>query len=549
MDDMYYYYYGLAAVLIPTLATVVVYVLIAYFVYRWWRRKKAIKFGNPLLPAGDATRYALASVVLEGSGFRREIIDMARHRFQAKAPELGLDFPLVLAACLRFEREDRIYNWLIFGTTVLALPFLLSFVNPFLVLSLFGQFGMTIGTLGMIALLASIVAKAVRDVRRLAPFYRETYDPAQLRQELMPELGDTPPPYFGPADNVICYGLRNPFIGLGDQIGAWQVTVELDRGTSQSIKTVTNGNGHHDGGPGPSPVHMGQMLQQVDESVRRLNLPNLQFRFPLFVSGTEVAQFSTLLPDKFSLPRRYAENDLLGHFWYATDPRARSYRWYVITDWNGELVFSYLLRMVQTGNSLAIETAQLILAPIAERYRKVDSLRYRGILGWISTVAFALLRSPLTVLHSITGAFQSLSEAMGLARLPDSDAKKEISRSQAFNYGALTTLREQMASKNYHIYFQGIDGRQHFRAINQRVLNSVTQSLIEAGVDVTSLVGQSNVVINSSVVNSSVVNNDQSIKGDVNFGVINSGTMGNVQNAAAGAIGQAAAAAAKGIGR
>ncbi|MGE0023632.1 MAG: hypothetical protein AB7S70_08390 [Hyphomicrobium sp.] len=523
--------------------TFVLYGIVGYVVYRLWRRSRAQElFGDELQASGDPTRYALAAAVLEGSGFRRRIIDMARHRFRAKAPELGLDLPLVVAACERFEREDRFYDWAILAAALLSAPWVFSLIDPYMAYMLFGE-GLPTLSLGGVALLAVVlIAKAVRDVRRVAPFLRDAYDPAQVRQTF---LGGEPNPdadFFGAADNVVCYGKRAPFVGLGEQVGGWQVAVELDRPSvtlAASVSTLAAGNSHS----GIKPVHIGELLRKVDQSVNMLNMPNLDMRFTLFASGTELAQIPALKPEKMSAPRRQTDGETLGHFWYYTDPRARSYRWYVIRDWNGELVFSYLLRLVQRGQSLSIETARLVLPPIDIKYRKVDTLHHRGALGWLSTLAGAIVRSPLTVLYAVGGVMRQTLEALRLSRPADAEDAKEIVRNQAYNYGARSSVRELIAAKFYHVYFQHIDGAQYFSAIDQRVFNAVTEALSEAGVDVSVLVGQAQVVINGGV-NTKVDNslNIGSISGASNFAVVGGGS--TVSNAsqlvqrAAGAIGQ-----------
>lgn len=520
------------------LAGLLIYALIGYVAWRAWKRWRKTEEADNLLPSGDATRYALASAVLEGSRFRRTVIALANHRYRAKAVEPGLDFPLVLAACRRYEREDRLFNWIIFfGGTVGALYFLTSLM-PFLVYSLIGEiaFGETFRWItwgGLMATLVLIIVKEVRDIGRLAPFRRENYDLQQVRNQFLgAEPAQAAPGAF---ENVHVYGSRNPFVGFGTRVGGWQAAVELDRAADPAVAagapTARGSNGS------PAPVDPGSLLRAVDESVSALSLPNLEIRFPLMVSGTEVNQLPKLLPEKYARPVKQADAETLGRFWYFADPRARSYRAYIITDWAGELVFSYMLRFVRRGHSLTIETVQLVLPPIAEKYRRIDNLQQRGFFRWILWLLGVVARSPLTLINAAVGSFYSLFEMLNLAG-PDTGDSRDVSRNPAYNYGALTSLRETMASQSYHVYFQRIDAYQYFTAIDRRVLNAAVATLEAAGVDVSMLQNQAQLIVNNST---NIVGN----AGPVTIGSITSAVAsGPNASAGAGGIAQAAGRAA-----
>ena len=206
----------------------------------------------------------------------------------------------------------------------------------------------------------------------------------------------------------------------------------------------------------------------------------------------------------------------------------------MITDWKGELVFSYMLRIVQRGRSISIETAQLVLSPIDIKYRKVDLLSGNRILAWLSAIGFAVLRSPLTVVHSVLGAFRHLLELIPLGG-GEAAERRRIQRNPAYNYGARTSLRETMSAHNFHVYFQRIDAQQYFTAIDRRVLNSLTETLQRAGIDVSSLIGQAQLIVNNST---NVANDNRTIT----FGNIGAGAAvgANASSTAGGLATQAA---------
>lgn len=524
-------------------SSLIVYLLIGLGIYALWRRRKRANQFEELLPTGDATRYALASAVLEGASFRRRAIELAEHPFRAKAPELGLDFPLVLAACQRFEREDRIFDWLVLAASLLCLPFILTIINPYLAYSMFGREIMGVAAWGVVILAIVILLKAVRDMTRVTPFHRASYDAAAVRSHF---LGEDAQQAANPSESVICYGARQPFVGLGLHAGGWQVAVEMDRPASSGLMPAAHSNGQ---ATGPASIGTGDLLRAVDESVQLLSIPNLELRFPLFVSGVDLRPngadpqgLQTILPDKFQAPAAKTDSATLARFWFQSDPRARSYRWYMITDWSGELVFSYMLRIVQRGRSISIETAQLILPPIDSKYRKVDLLAGNRLLAWLGALGFAVLRSPFTVLYAALGAFRQVLELLPFGG--ERAERREIVRNPAYNYGARTSLRETMAARNYHVYFQRIDAQQYFTAIDRRVLNALTETLQRAGVDVSSLIGQAQMIVNNST---SVVNDNRT----VTFGNIGAGAAvgANASSTPGGLAAQAASAIANRVNR
>ena len=441
----------------------------------------------------------------------------------------------MLAACRRFEREDRILDWLVLGATLFCVPMVLAFLNLYMAYSLFGYAGVDVSRWGVPVLALILLVKAIRDVTRITPFHRARYDAAAVRNQFLPE--DAPPP-GNPADNVICYGSRQPFVGLGVHVGGWQVAVEMDREATPVLAPLRpNGQA-----AGPANIGTGELLRAVDESVQVLSIPNLEMRFPLFVSGVDLRPsgadpegLQTVLPDKLVSPKTQTDSATLARFWFQSDPRARSYRWYMITDWNGELVFSYMLRIVQRGRSISIETAQLVLPPIDVRYRKIDLLSGNRVLAWLSAIGGAVLRSPFSILYSVLGAMQHLLELVGLGSRSDAAERRRVLRNPAYNYGARTSLRETMSARNFHVYFQRIDAQQYFTAIDRRVLNSLTETLQRAGIDVSSLLGQAQLIVNNST---NVVNDNRT----VTFGNVGAGAAvgANASSIAGGLATQAA---------
>jgi hypothetical protein len=147
----------------------------------------------------------------------------------------------------------------------------------------------------------------------------------------------------------------------------------------------------------------------------------------------------------------------------------------------------------------------------------------------------------LGVLYAVLGAFQHLFELVGIANRGDAGERRKIARNPAYNYGAKEAIREVMAARDFHVYFQRVDARQHFTAIDRRILNTLTETLASAGIDVSSLIGQAQTIINNStnIVGNTVTGNAGPVTlGDIGTGaVVSGGGAPGVMQQAAAALG------------
>src|SRR5205823_5377246 len=80
----------------------------------------------------------------------------------------------------------------------------------------------------------------------------------------------------------------------------------------------------------------------------------------------------------------------------------RHYTCVRISDWKGELVLSVFLRLTKTGSTFFTEANYFLLTPVAEQYRKVDSMRPSlGIKGTLKMFGVAMVKGLLLWYFSV----------------------------------------------------------------------------------------------------------------------------------------------------
>lgn len=484
-----------------------IYGAILFFGGRWlWRRIRgghAVR-GETLMPAGDPMRYALASAVLKGSLYRRRIIDAARNPFLASAPELGLDVPTLVSAARQMERAERRWQWIFFSLVYFV--FLDPIVSGFLGIGVWSLLLMPVRAMDLdwetqrsiyraigwlnIAMFLSVFGLAIykrwqarfRDVK---PFRRAEYDAEAIRTKYGQAEGVEAG--FDPKkSNTVVYGTSYPFVGLGVPIDAWQVAIDLTR-PAEKTDTVDQ--------IGPDDVY-----QSINSAVARLNLPGVETSDVAFVNGTESSDISNVQTDRFDSPSHEIDAQAIDR--WRGDPNApgRVYRWIRIPSSQGEVCQSYFVRCVQMGQTLFLEAVQTFLPPVDRTYREVDFIRKLGFFGIIQWSVMAVILSPLTIVSNLVGVFGQVREFVSnIFGGPVARERREIKLNPAYNYGAQETVRERIMAPDYAVYFQRADGNQFNKALDQQVLNAVSDLLDAAGIDATAFGKQATIIQESTV--------------------------------------------------
>lgn len=450
------------------LFSLILLALIAGAVFVVLRLRRGVEAVAPLYAPADVTRLALGSLLLQGPLLRGLIIRRTANPFRARSPEPGLDIELVAAAARRFDDEDQGYWWTIAGLALA--PFLLN--RPSIL---------------VLVWLAAIVGVSLRRrwrIRfRLAPRFAEAaYDPAALRREL--GLGEAARPE---GVEVVCHGGGDPFAGLGVNLGGWNLAFDLNR-PAPGADTVSG------------QVTARAMEAAIEQAVRGLSLDGLKLEEVMFVGGGQ-GKAAGIQPDPFVRPADRVSDEVARGFRFGGHPGVRVYQRASVTDWAGELVFSYLFRCQVRGSMLTIEAAQVALTPAAETYREIDRLRGHGFWEAVRWWAGAVAAVPLDVLTAFLTISRRVAEVADEALFGGvaGRERREIQANPAYNYGAMWSLRTHMAAGAFASYFQKVDAAQYFHAVNAQVLNAVGDLLRAHGVDAGDLEAQSTLIQNNTV--------------------------------------------------
>lgn len=464
------------------LANLLLNICIVFFIARFfWRGFGA---GSRLLetqPAGDAARYAMASTLLGGRGFRRAVIESRANPLLAHAPELGLAPGPIVESARKFAERTASYDWGLAGLGFLYVALFLSERGRIL-----SPVTLLIFIVATIAAPALVLRKAWIERFTLAkPFLRENWRTTlALADERAPEQ---------PAEEgkVLCYGGANPFTGLGQRVGGWTVSVDANRASEP--------------GAAPAAIEVAALYDAIDDAVRRLNLKGLRADSYVFVNGAEVAQIDSLSP--FSKERTVVKSPVAAMSAEETrrvlqgeDVHARGYRAFHMIGWGGEVAFTYLLRVIRVGNSLSIETIHLQMQPVAAQYREVDRIPRDGALMRALWAVETLGSTPFAVFGAAIGVVEQL---VRIAKdLFGSREARELAKARRFpdyNFGYRISIRELLAAPAYHSHFQFLDAVRYRQSLDLQALNAAADYLEDKGVDTSSLKDQTRVIQNNSI--------------------------------------------------
>lgn len=430
-------------------------------------RKKGLD-ADFLSPRGDPTRHILASLVLRGPAFRNQIIRRLRNPFLARAAEPGLDMPLIQAAAQKIEDQSKPHQWAVVVGLLLVLLLPAGGWLKFWLL---------------IAWFAYAVYLQHRDRFQLVkPFEAARYDPAKLRGQYGVEA---PVPAAGGVP-VLVSGVFNPFIGLGLNLGGWNIALDVTRPAEGKTRSKD--------------LTALEIEKAITDAILALQIPNLVILDRLLVSGVETARVPAVQPDRFVAPAKEVAASVAEEFHGTPDERARVYRFATVTTFVGEVVVSYTFRVLRRGASLAVEVVHLAAPPLAPKYREIDYLRvmnpWTGFLWFLG----ALARIPLVVWGALVSIAMQVGEIIDdilgghVAR-----ERREIAANPAYNYGARWSLRGHTASPNYNSWFQKADVQQYLRGLEEQVLNALRDCLEAHDVDVRAFASQSLTVHNNNV--------------------------------------------------
>jgi len=431
--------------------------------------------GYNIEPSGHLiTRSLCASAITQGKAFRQRILEHVDRRFSAVVPEPGLDLGLLTQVCKFLEnRESKYYLWFV-G---------IGIVSAFALIPVVGIIVFILG--------AGIVMfyKSYEEQHNLLKlFTRDQFDPSKVREQLRATLSTNIQQGI-PADeqNLIVYKGFWPFVGMGIDLGGWSFTVDVSRPKDQITQQMEE----------TQPFQATELCEAIENASHSLNFPKLNTKDLLFISGADIRNDRTILPNIFDRPVQ-----LIDHATYSGDEfRMRRYKRIAIHDWGNEIIFSVFLRCTVRGKNLFVEAKRFLLTPIDHKYREVDYLVKQDWPKLVGLGVRSLVTGPIAALLAWVGLLSQVTNFINSQLgFHERQLKKEVKDNPAYNYGASTSIRESLSSAQYAHYFQRSDHDMYAKVLDQELIEVIIRFLDDHNIDTSQLRDRKTTILNSGII-------------------------------------------------
>jgi hypothetical protein len=459
-----------------------------YFVWirpRRSKRKPWTPISTSSAGPGQVTRLLCASAFLSAFPglitFRHKMLRFYENSTRATAPELGFDVRLVLLACQIARRRAQRYTMLIAGVTCLVLVL---------------ASGMGLGALvaGLLFSWGVYYFKVQRDHTTMTrPFRRDAFDSAIVSRSLAPEPLDNRLAEALPSQdqNLLVYASFLPFVGAGIGWGGWSFSTFVDKARSDAGKQVT------------TPFTIEELYAAINAGIASLNIPVLRSEDWYFANGADLRGNKDVLYDVDARPSQHLPPELAARYLRGNDRQVRHYKWIRIEDWGGELVVSYFLRCARVGESLFVEARQFLMAPLANKYRMIDSLPESGAALHLTCLLEALVIGAVMLVAApflaLTTALDNLAKRLAANHRRGGGLHRVMQRLTQYNYGAVTSLRASLAQPNFLHYFQQSDADLYRKVLERKLLDTIITFLDAHDIDTSDIRERQTTILNSGI--------------------------------------------------
>lgn len=434
----------------------------------------------PCAQESEVTRLLGGAAYLEGPRFRTRILDFFCHRYDAVAPECGLNVNLLVRICLKANRLQARYDTVFAGATVAALVALLSGTATLFALAV---------------LLGSLAHASLRSAmrRHAAEFRRDRFNLEQCHAshtdvDVPTEIADALP---DANQNLILYGGFLPFVGAGAYEGGWSFNCALTQTEPASA------------GRPLLPFTAQDLYAHIHDRLETLRIPGIHMADRIFVSGREARSADDLCRGVDIRPLQSVGLDQLRACVGASDTRMRHYLCLQIADWGGEIVTSYFIRFVVRANGLYVEFSRFFLGPVDEPYRSVERLHEGGVGARLLRLGGDLVTGPFATVAAAVRVGGDL--VSWVARLVSADPRRRRRMRRVrdecnYNYGADTSLRESLSGLTLRHYFQRSDEDFNRKLIERNLLDEIAHFLEAHGVDSSDIRERRTTILNNGII-------------------------------------------------
>lgn len=399
----------------------------------------------------ESTRYLCTAVQIDEKLCDQVLEEILEEDYTAIGICHGVDLPTVLKSCLLAKERRRERDILLAPLSLVTFLFFFLFFPLFLIL-----YGIAwrIVFLDRRKTRYEIVGKHLLKGNFNPDFFDFPLNPKTEKK--LEEIAKTQDA------NVVIYGGFSPFVGAGINIGGWSFAIDTSKGKEDMGSIVE-----------PLPFQVSELYDYVTNSINRLDLDNLIIEDNLYINGQEIRDEKYFLPTPLMRPNTRIKDDYMKLFIEKPTHSIRHYKCVRITDWKGELILSIFFRFSKIRKNLFIEANYYLLTPLSKYYRQYDRIKPEPSSEDIRKMASeTIFTTFLFCGASLTSVFQRFSDSQKKKK-QRKEKEKEIKSNYAFNYGAITSLRERVSYDNeYNRYFQKLDKEMYLKSIERRIVST-----------------------------------------------------------------------------
>jgi len=470
----------------------VAYLFFAIFLIRGINELSGSISQIPLISGGvsvnpsrsDVTRHLAASAVLNGISYRIRILDHFKSKYKTFVREPGIDVPFLIRICKYFEQKETRYQ---IAFMVISIAYLLTF------LAIASGEAFLLITLLFFAIAWGVSLYKERSERNwvFGCFQREAFNPDEISVPssvaVDPEIAEF---YSQNTQNLIVYDSFIPFVGNGLDLGGWSFAVDLNSPKDHlgsSLRVI--------------PFALKEMYAAIDRSLQELEFPGLTTQDLLYVNGSDLRDKKWILADLYSRPITNIPADKVTEFMEENEASVRHYKCIQVADWGHELVVSYFLRLSRRGKDLFVEVSKFLLTPIDDQYRKVDTLTEMNWSKNVQLASLCLIKTPINGFAAWIRLFNQIRKFID--KTFDTEGRvlrRQIWDNPLYNYGASTTLRQEMSKSRFDHYFQRLDQEMYVKTIEREILATIIKFLDAHNIETSELKERQTTIINSGII-------------------------------------------------
>jgi hypothetical protein len=428
----------------------------------------------------DVTRHLAASALLNGTSYRNHILNHFKGKYKAFGREPGIDVPFLIKICKYIEQKETRYQIAFISISIIyALILLIVSAQEFFLITLF-----------FFAIAWGVSLHKEKSERNWARSYFQRtafYSSSEISVENVTIDDEITELYSQNRQNLIVYDSFTPFVGNGLELGGWSFAVDL-----------TQPKDHLGSSESAIPFALKEVYAAIDSSLRELEFPGLATQDLLYVNGSDLRDKKWILPDLYSRPITSIPADKVAEFIEKNDASVRHYKCIQVADWGNELIVSYFLRLSRRGKGLFVEVSKFLLLPIADQYRKVDTLTD---MDWSQLASACLIKTPINEFAAWIRLVGQIGKLIDRTFDTESHVlRRQIKDNPLYNYGTRTTLRQALSNSRYDHYFQRLDQEMYVKTIEREILVTIVKFLDAHNIDTSELKERQTTIINSGII-------------------------------------------------